>query len=219
MRITAILGLASCLVLGAAMAHPASAASLLVNGDFESGPVVNPSGYTTVLGGDSISIPGWTVLGNSVDYIGNYWQPESGTHSIDLSGNAPGGLSQSFATTIGQRYDVAFWYAGNPDSSANKTGTATVSAAGGITVNLFYPQFIGTKANMVWLPMTYSFVATAATTTLTFLSTTGTAFGLALDNVSVSAVPLPGALLLFGTALAGFGVFGRRRRAMNLIPA
>ncbi|MCG8492780.1 MAG: VPLPA-CTERM sorting domain-containing protein, partial [Sneathiellales bacterium] len=37
-----------------------------------------------------------------------------------------------------------------------------------------------------------------------------------LDEVRISAVPLPPAVLLFGAALAGLGWLGRRRKASSL---
>ena len=37
-----------------------------------------------------------------------------------------------------------------------------------------------------------------------------------IDNVAISAVPLPAALPLFGAALAGMGVLGRKRRKAQL---
>ena len=44
---------------------------------------------------------------------------------------------------------------------------------------------------MVWTPETYSFLATSASTTLSFISTTAGAFGPAIDNVVVTeSVPV-----------------------------
>ena len=45
---------------------------------------------------------------------------------------------------------------------------------------------------------------------------TSTANAFEVDNIAISAVPLPAALPLFGAALAGMGVMGRRRRAKAL---
>jgi hypothetical protein len=40
--------------------------------------------------------------------------------------------------------------------------------------------------SMVWTPQTYTFQATTGSTTLSFISTTATAFGPAIDNVAVT---------------------------------
>ena len=52
-------------------------------------------------------------------------------------------------------------------------------------------------------------------TSLTFLSLTGTAYGPALDNVTIAATPIPGAILLFGSALGGMGFLGYRRKKLE----
>ena len=208
-----LIGISVVIAASCVVSSQPTMASPFVNGGFETGPIVAAIGFTTVSAGDT-SISGWTVTGDSVDYIGSYWQPQSGTHSIDLSGDAPGAISQTFDTAIGQQYQLSFWIAGNPDSSANKTGSLQVSAG---PASLFFPfaQAGNTKSSMGWLEYTYAFVADALSTTLKFASTTGTPFGLALDNVSVSAVPIPPALLLFATAMAGAAAFGRRRAKRN----
>jgi len=227
MRFAGFAGLISCFALACAvLAQPADAVPFQ-NGDFEVGPDASANGYLPLFAGDT-SIPGWTVIGADgcsqcgVDYIDNYWQDAQSapgtTNSIDLSGNAPGGVAQTFSTDAGQKYEVTFWIAGNPDKSYNKTGSIQISA-GSFSHTLTFTQDGNTKSDMGWVELTYSFVADlTGLTTLTFLSTTDGAWGLALDNVSVSAVPLPGALLLFGTALAGIGLFGRRRM-MNAVSA
>ena len=82
------------------------------NGSFETGPT--PGGYVTLTAGDT-QITGWTVTGNSVDYIGSYWPAADGSRSLDLSGNAAGGVAQAFDTVAGHTYRVGFALAGNPD--------------------------------------------------------------------------------------------------------
>jgi hypothetical protein len=64
--------------------------------------------------------------------------------------------------------------------------TLDVSATGG-TVGTYTHDTTGTDlTNMVWTPETYTFLATSASTTLTFTSTTAGAYGPALDAVVVS---------------------------------
>jgi hypothetical protein len=72
---------------------------------------------------------------------------------------------------------------------------------------------------MKWKQFSFVFTANAISTFLTFQSNTDGFYGPALDNVSISEgehtisqTPLPPALVLFGSALVGLGVLGRRKR-------
>lgn len=195
-------------VAAIAMLPSAANAAEFVNGSFEAG--VPAGSFTTVAGGNSSSITGWTVIGNSVDYIGSYWTAQNGARSIDLNGGAQGGIQQTFDTLAGVQYNVTFWLAGNADG-APITKNVLVNADGG-TGGLFSFNSTGTsKANMGWSKYTYNFLAAGPTTTLSFASQDAGAFGAALDNVSVAAVPEPAtwALMLIGFAGVGFSM--RRR--------
>jgi len=106
--------LLSAFALVAVAASQASAAPF-TNGSFELTSGGNPgAGFITKAGGD-LSITGWVVTGDSVDYIGTYWQAAQGVRSVDLNGNDPGGIQQTFDTVAGQLYRVNFALAGNPD--------------------------------------------------------------------------------------------------------
>jgi choice-of-anchor C domain-containing protein len=198
---------------------PAQAASLLVNGGFESGLLTDPL-FTTVASGQT-NITGWTVGGDgaSVDYIGSYWQPGEGSRSIDLSGTLNGtdittpngSLSQQFSTTAGQQYRVSFLLAGNPD---NGPTVKDVGVVVGLDTFIYHFDISGnTKTNMGWTPISFLWIApSTGSSTITFRSDTATQFGPALDAVSVEAVPLPAALPLFGGGLGLLGWMARRRR-------
>ena len=116
----------------AAIALPASANAVpFVNGSFETGPATTR--FTTLDPG-STAMTGWTVGGGGVDYIGGYWNAQNGSRSVDLSGGAPGSISQTFDTIAGQGYTVTFYLSGNGDNgvgprtaSVNATGSATTS--------------------------------------------------------------------------------------------
>ncbi len=102
-----------------------------------------------------------------------------------MSGVEAGTLSQTFATTIGNTYNVSFQLSGNPAGDP-AVKTLEVSATGG-TVGLYSYDVTGNDlTNMNWMPEKYSFLATSASTTLSFVSTTAGAFGPAIDNVVVT---------------------------------
>ena len=159
----------------------------------------------------STAITGWTVGGDSVDYIGTYWNAQSGSRSVDLSGNAPGSIFQTFDTVLGQTYQVTFFLGANGDGPP-PSKTVGVSATGNATGNYSVGSTPFPPNVTIWSPFSYAFTATGSSTTLTFTSTGTTAYGAALDNVNVTAVPEPAAWTLM---ILGFGAMGgviRRRR-------
>src|SRR5262249_17630826 len=88
--------------------------NLLVNGSFEDGPEPKGEGFMNLPKGSTV-VKGWEVTRGDVDYIGSYWQPAHGKRSLELNGNRPGGIAQTFRTQKGQTYLVTFRaYPDNP---------------------------------------------------------------------------------------------------------
>jgi choice-of-anchor C domain-containing protein len=204
-----ILGLlaGAALLLGAQSAY----AVTITNGSFELG--TNPGSFAQQSAG-STNITGWDVGPDGVDYIGTYWAASEGSRSLDLSAIGSGSVSQQLnGLTAGQQYTVSFDLAGNPDGGPVTKSLAV--SAGGITSLYSFDATGANRSAMGWVTHTFVFVATATTDTLAFLSSTGTSFGPALDNVTIAATPIPGAILLFGSALGGMGFLGYRRKKLE----
>lgn len=203
------------LLVGAACAAAASLGATasyadvsIINGSFENASL-DPGVFTT-LGTGSTAITGWTVGGLGIDYIGTYWQAADGERSIDLSGNDKGSISQMLTgLTIGQSYDVFFALAGNPDGGA-ATKVAVASDGGSQSSVFFFPQAGNTKSDMGWTQQLFNFTATDTTANLTFSATLNDAYGPALDNVSIAAVPEPATWAMM---IMGFGIVGMMARS------
>ena len=158
----------------------------VTNGSFESQAVI---GAFTTEGVGSTDIADWTVVSGTVDHIGTHWDAQDGTQSIDMSGYEAGAISTQVPTTAGVKYKVTFYMAGNPDGGP-VVKNLDVSAAGD-TASYTFDTTGATHGDMKWVMKTFVFTATGTTATLSFTSTDNTAFGPALDAVSVSEyVPL-----------------------------
>lgn len=205
--------MAGIVATGMIAASSASATTTIVNGSFENGVSIPSGGFVTVNANDSSSITGWTVGGGGVDYVGTYWKAADGTRSIDLSGNSAGSISQTLDTIIGQQYTVTFSLAGNPDGGAG-VKVAVTSVAGSLpAIETFTVGAANTHDDMGWQTFNYRFTAFDTTSVLTFASATGSAYGPALDNVSISAVPEPAT---WGLMIVGFGMMGVAVRRRNV---
>jgi hypothetical protein len=143
---------------------------------------------------------------------GTTTNPPSGDNFISLDGDPTlaGAVTQSISGLVpNSLYQVDFtWGAGQLQS---KTGATTNS----IEVSLgAQNQFTNTVSNVSggfkgWYYASFNFVATATTETLSFLSQ-GSPTGLPpvalLTDISLTQVPEPAAIGLFGVGLAALGV-------------
>jgi choice-of-anchor C domain-containing protein len=214
--------LAALAALGAA--PDLARANLLVNGSFET-PFAPPGAFST-LSVSSQGLTGWTIGGpttdSSIDLIDNgYWPAFDGLQSVDLSGTpGPTGtfIEQTFATVPGQPYTLSFNYANNTDI-APLIASAQVDVTSNASLLSYTITHGGsTVTNMNYLLDSRTFLANSASTMLRFthLGSTGDSDfqGIALDRVSVTAVPEPEtyAMMVAGLGLLGFMLRRRRRQ-------
>lgn len=174
----------------------AQAANLVVNGGFETG-----------------DFTGWTEGGNlGATYVGNSPNaPFDGSFAAQLGAvGSDNTLSQVLATTAGATYTLSFWHiyspgAGPPgDFSVLWDGTTVYSQ---ISTNPPSPQ--------TWTEYSFNVTGTGSDT-LEIDSRNDPSYQ-GLDDVSVvagslSAVPLPASLPLFGSAMLAFAGLAFRRK-------
>ena len=158
----------------------------------------------------------WTVTDGSVDVIpvGSQfnWYPTQGNYlDMDGSTGAAGTIATNatFNLVAGREYVLTFRYGVNQNSGGTeflKFGLGTLTA----------PSLVIAFSNATtMLEHTYTFIsATNLSNVSLFFGGVGSDnSGAILDDVKLSAVPLPAAAPLFLMGLAGLGAMARRRRA------
>ena len=188
-------------------------------GSFELGNFVDGGLGHMGLAPGAGTILGWTVggPGDGVDWLTEpHYAAESGRHAVDLINTSAGSISTTIATDIGQVYDLTFF------AAAIDTGSAQGLVSAGSLVNqTFFPPITTGRdfGNQAFAPFSFSFVATGATTTVTFRSANSgqsgchpDCYGPVIDNVGVSLVPVPATLALFCIGLVWLPASNRKVR-------
>lgn len=188
------------------LASFSSHAGLIINGDFES-HTLNKNSWTWL---NSSLFDGWGGSNIEIWHALQGVEAVSGKHFIEL--NADGGNSgdwsifQSFATEIGQQYQLSFYYRARTGNSERfKVSLANMD------------WLLSDHTTAGWTPFSNTFIATANNTTLRFTSQNKGTYGNFIDAVQVSALPVtsqvpePATLAAFGLGLLGL-VAGRRLR-------
>jgi hypothetical protein len=140
---------------------------------------------------NTTAIPFWTIGGDSVNVTGSSdWLAEDGPLSIDLSGDAPGSVSQTINDTSGARYILCFYLGGNFDGGPVTKKMKVLWNSTTVATYTFNTSTLpSTKLDMGWKLKLDNLVG-HGTDTLVLENVTSparfrTAYGAVVDNVSI----------------------------------
>jgi hypothetical protein len=157
----------------------------------------------------------WSVTSGSIDVIGGPFYGFYGAGKyLDMNGSTgQGGRidSNTMRFNVGQQYRLTFDYGNNQYSNgAEELSFGIGGATGSVAINGFVPNLIRHS---------FTFFATSNMSNIFFADTGmtgGDNGGPILDNINISAVPLPAAAPLLIGALGGLVAIRRRRAGKAL---
>lgn len=212
-----------------ALALPvAASAATVLNGGFEAdaGRAQDRQAFSTLAtgtGNDSWSVfdslPGWTrtagagievQTANTLTTI----NPHGGRHYVELDANSNSAMQQMLTLAAG-RYLLSFWYSPRDGRAASNGIAYAVGTlvSGSITGPTPAKGTAPLTRVGLWTEVTALFeVKTAGSYALSFAATgTSNGYGGFIDDVTVSAVPLPAGGVLLAGGLAALAALRRRR--------
>ena len=185
----------------------ARATNLLTNGDLEvtagqltaNPALLYPDGLIHASSTINANVlTGWTIGAAAIDIVPTaYWQPSTGSYSVDLVGTSGiGSISQTVTGLApGSTYGLTFDFSINPqtfDSEQTSTKILQVSAIGTDLTPTIFSGTAGTRtiSNMQYLHEVLSFTATSSSATLTMAALMPTGLSSSFQPNSVYCGPV-----------------------------
>jgi hypothetical protein len=220
-----------------AASHSARASNLVANGNFS----VDAPSSGCVAG--TTTLADWTVEGNiDIGSVAPGCAPAlaaapGATYFVDLTGsyaeegqNDVGTISQTISTVAGQKYNLSFYFGGNPQWQSSPytypndgpLKSMNVLLNGSVFGNFSVNTAGVSITNGQWALETLSFTATSNSTQIGFQSLDGISpnlsdYGPLLDDVQLTPVPLPDSAWQLISGLIGSGLIMRGGRR-NYLP-
>lgn len=187
-------------------------ANLLTNGDFEANVGLSGTNwgvYQSIDGWNKFDGPGIEVQRNTVIAA------QSGNQYVELDSHYNSSMYQEIGgLTVGGAYELSFWYHARTNNGYNDNGINVYWGdylPGDVAVSIDGLRQVNTPG---WIEQTVKLVASAETMFLMFAATGySNSLGGFVDNVSLTAVPEPGTLALFGLGLMGLVLARRQQKA------
>lgn len=187
-------------------------ANLLTNGDFEANVGLSGTNwgiYQSIDGWNKFDGPGIEVQRNTVIAA------QSGNQYVELDSHYNSSMYQEIGgLTVGSAYELSFWYHARTNNGYNDNGINVYWGdylPGDVAVSIDGLRQVNTPG---WIEQTVKLVASAETMFLMFAATGySNSLGGFVDNVSLTAVPEPGTLALFGLGLMGLVLARRQQKA------
>src|SRR5690606_39171394 len=140
---------------------------------------------------------------------------QSGNQYVELDAHYNSSMYQEIGgVTVGGAYELSFWYHARTNNDYNDNGINVYWGdylPGDVAVSIDGLRQVNTPG---WIEQTVKLVASAETMFLMFAATGySNSLGGFVDNVSLTAVPEPGTLALFGLGLMGLVLARRQQKA------
>jgi hypothetical protein len=188
-------------------------ASVIVDGGFEAA-----GGGNTYYAGQYIDpTDSWYVKTGAVYIDSDDPWVYDGNNSLNLTyANlyAPDTVTQTFATVVGQIYDISFW--ANADTPNAFAATENGLAIAGLPTSIVDNGFPNPTNSSLFVDYSGHFTATSTTTTLQLTSTADPAIlsgdgSVMIDDLTV-ITPEPSSIVLMLTGMLGLGFAAARKR-------
>jgi hypothetical protein len=196
-------------------ASGANAADLVLNGDFQQGPVGAKPAHFTVFPGKEITVGSEAAYGG----IGAAVRDPSNLFAAFGGGNVDNisVLSQVLDTVAGQAYSLSFDFGTYGELTSSQTLMVGLFDSGTNTelLTLSFADAGSTNFNNLFQNYSTQFIALGNATRLSFSISGQTSANVdaLVDNVSVAAVPEPATWAMF---LMGFGAVGYSMRSRKV---